>query len=511
MATPLRYALILLLWAIMAAVYLPLVPAAFSLIAPALSLPHWLALFADPQLPQALLATLVSTGLAASGALIIALLAILALWPGAGWARLSTRLPWLLAIPHVAFATSALLIFAEGGKIWQWLPFLSPQPDRYGIGLGVTLAVKESAFLLWILSALLSEKQLSQQVIVLDSLGYSRLQCLNWLVLPAIGPALGKAMLAIVAWSLSVVDVAIVLGPGNPPTLAVLSWQWLSQGDVEQQTKGALASLLLVLLLLIIALVSYLLWRAWRRTIPAANGERLHFSPITIARPLVQILPVSGVVCALVLALIASYSSLNHEALSNSLQLGLLSSVLALLILFVWLEWGPQTGHRWVWLPLILPALPLVTGQYLLALYAEQDGLMTTIIWGHLLWVMPWMLFVLKPAWQRIDPRLILIAQTLGWSQGRIFWLVKCPLLVRPALIAFAVGFSVSIAQYMPTLWLGAGRYSTLTTEAVALSSGGSSEILATQALWQLLLPLLVFALAAFLAAWIGRFRQGLR
>jgi putative thiamine transport system permease protein len=347
MATPLRYALILLLWAIMAAVYLPLVPAAFSLIAPALSLPHWLALFADPQLPQALLATLVSTGLAAGGALIIALLAILTLWPGAGWARLSTRLPWLLAIPHVAFATSVLLVFAEGGKIWQWLPFLSPQPDRYGIGLGVTLAVKESAFLLWILSALLSEKQLSQQVIVLDSLGYSRLQCLNWLVLPAIGPALGKAMLAIVAWSLSVVDVAIVLGPGNPPTLAVLSWQWLSQGDVEQQAKGALASLLLVLLLLIIALVSYLLWRAWRRTIPAVNGERLHFSPITIARPLVQILPVNGVVCALVLALIASYSSLNHEALSNSLQLGLLSSVLALLILFVWLEWGPQTGHRW--------------------------------------------------------------------------------------------------------------------------------------------------------------------
>lgn len=146
MATPLRYALILLLWAIMATVYLPLVPAAFSLIAPALSLTHWLALFADPQLPQALLATLVSTGLAAGGALIIALLAILALWPGAGWARLSTRLPWLLAIPHVAFATSVLLVFAEGGKIWQWLPFLSPQPDRYGIGLGVTLAVKEALF-----------------------------------------------------------------------------------------------------------------------------------------------------------------------------------------------------------------------------------------------------------------------------------------------------------------------------------------------------------------------------
>ena len=207
----------------------------------------------------------------------------------------------------------------------------------------------------------------------------------------------------------------------------------------------------------------------------------------------------------------AEYSSLNRDALINSLQMGVLTSTLALVTLLIWLEWGPQTGHRWVWLPIILPALPLVTGQYALALYAEQDGQFITVVWGHLLWVTPWMLFVLKPAWQRIDSRLIVIAQTLGWTQNRIFWQVKCPLILRPALIAFAVGFSVSIAQYMPTLWLGAGRYPTLTTEAVALSSGGSTAILAAQALWQLLLPLVVFALAASLSAWVGRFRQGLR
>ncbi|MGQ7110531.1 ABC transporter permease subunit, partial [Escherichia sp. TWPC-MK] len=94
-----------------------------------------------------------------------------------------------------------------------------------------------------------------------------------------------------------------------------------------------------------------------------------------------------------------------------------------------------------------------------------------------LVWVMPWMLFILQPAWQRIDSRLILIAQTLSWSRAKIFFYVKCPLMLRPTLIAFAVGFSVSIAQYMPTLWLGAGRFPTLTTEAVALSSGGSNGI----------------------------------
>ena len=145
-------------------------------------------------------------------------------------------------MPTICFASmlllpaSALLLFAEGGLLYDYFPYFTPLMDKLGIGLGLTLAVKESAFLLWILAAVLSEKRLLQQLIVLDSLGYSRWQCLNWLLLPSVAPALAMAMLAIVAWSLSVVDVAIILGPGNPPTLAVISWQWLTQGDADQQT-----------------------------------------------------------------------------------------------------------------------------------------------------------------------------------------------------------------------------------------------------------------------------------
>lgn len=201
MATPLRYALIFLLWAMVAVIYAPLIPAALTLISPALSLTHWQALFADPQLPQALLATLVSTTIAAVGALLIALLVIVALWPGPKWQRMCARLPWLLAIPHVAFATSALLLFADGGLLYDYFPYFTPPMDRFGIGLGLTLAVKESAFLLWILAAVLSEKWLLQQVIVLDSLGYSRWQCLNWLLLPSVAPALAMAkLLAVADW-----------------------------------------------------------------------------------------------------------------------------------------------------------------------------------------------------------------------------------------------------------------------------------------------------------------------
>lgn len=322
MATPLRYALIFLLWAMVAVIYAPLIPAALTLISPALSLTHWQTLFADPQLPQALLATLVSTTIAAVGALLIALLVIVALWPGPKWQRMCARLPWLLAIPHVAFATSTLLLFADGGLLYDYFPYFTPPMDKLGIGLGLTLAVKESAFLLWILAAVLSEKRLLQQVIVLDSLGYSRWQCLNWLLLPSVAPALAMAMLAIVAWSLSVVDVAIILGPGNPPTLAVISWQWLTQGDADQQAKGALASLLLMLLLAAYVLLGYLLWRGWRRNIPRVDGVRKPATSLLPGNTLASFLPLTGVLCVVLLAILADQSTINSEALINSLTRG---------------------------------------------------------------------------------------------------------------------------------------------------------------------------------------------
>ena len=132
MASPLRYALILLCWGMMLVIYLPLLPAAGVLFTPVLSLSSWQQLLADPQLPQAAAATFISTLIAVGGALLLTLLIIATLWPSPAWQRLASRLPWLLALPHVAFASAALLLFAEGGALYRLLPALSPIQDRYG-------------------------------------------------------------------------------------------------------------------------------------------------------------------------------------------------------------------------------------------------------------------------------------------------------------------------------------------------------------------------------------------
>jgi putative thiamine transport system permease protein len=79
-------------------------------------------------------------------------------------------------------------------------------------------------------------------------------------------------------------------------------------------------------------------------------------------------------------------------------------------------------------------------------------------------------------------------------------------MLMRPLLAAAAIGFAASVAQYLPTLLIGAGRWPTLTTEAVTLASGGDRRLVAALALLQGLLPLLAYGVA--LAAPLLLFRR---
>jgi putative thiamine transport system permease protein len=83
-------------------------------------------------------------------------------------------------------------------------------------------------------------------------------------------------------------------------------------------------------------------------------------------------------------------------------------------------------------------------------------------------------------------------------------------MLLRPLATAAAVGFAVSAGQYLPTLLIGGGRVTTLTTEAVALAAGGDRRLTGAWALAQAAAPLAGFALALAIPALIHRDRRGL-
>ena len=98
--------------------------------------------------------------------------------------------------------------------------------------------------------------------------------------------------------------------------------------------------------------------------------------------------------------------------------------------------------------------------------------------------------------YRALDARYARTALCLGATPARVFWQVKLPMLVRPVLFALAVGFAVSVAQYLPTLFAGGGRFPTLATEAVGLAAGADRRIVGVYAFLQALLPLLAFAAA---------------
>ena len=121
------------------------------------------------------------------------------------------------------------------------------------------------------------------------------------------------------------------------------------------------------------------------------------------------------------------------------------------------------------------------------------------------------MILVLSGAYRAFDDRYLLTGRALGYSHWMSCIRIKWPMLLRPILSAIAVGFAVSIAQYLPTLFAGGGRFETVTTEAVALSAGGNRRTLAVQALLQALLPVLMFGLSSLLFRLWQRNRQGLQ
>jgi putative thiamine transport system permease protein len=150
-------------------------------------------------------------------------------------------------------------------------------------------------------------------------------------------------------------------------------------------------------------------------------------------------------------------------------------------------------------------------GVQLLLVWLGLDGTHLAVVWAHLLFVLPYVFLTLADPYRSLDPRYARSALSLGKRPWVVWLRVKLAMLLRPVLIAFAVGFAVSAAQYVPTLFAGGGRVTTLTTEALSLASGGNRRTVGVVAFTLALLPLLAFGLAVGVPAWRFRDRRALR
>ncbi len=504
---------------------------------------HVSLLLAQPELWHSLGLSLWVAGASTLGALLFTAL-LLARGEGQPWMRRLRRLlSPLLALPHVAFAIGVAFLLAPSGWLLRLIspaltgfdlpPDWQTLRDPWGLGLILALILKETPFLLLMALSALDPAQISRQLWLGQTMGFSGPQIWWRLLLPALWPALRLPLYAVAAYGLGVVDLALLLGPDAPAPLAVRLWLWYQDPDL--QWRGASASgalLLLALNLLLLAALRLLEWShgalgkaRWldgRRSLPSPWPERLTRAGVWVLLAINLLVLASLLLWSLARrwsfpALWPSEWSGHHwlvllptlgPLLWQSLWLALLCAGLSLLLAVLALE--AQQGRRphhsqWpLWLiclPLLLPQASLLFGLRLqIDWLGGVDGIGPGwVLWSQLLFVFPYVYLCLHGPYRQFDDRLTRAALSLGASPWRAWWQVKGPLLARPLLFSFGVGAAVSLAQYLPTLLFGAGRVVTITTEAVAIGSGLNRRLAGLYGLLQLLLPLFIYGLVLWL------------
>lgn len=201
-----------------------------------------------------------------------------------------------------------------------------------------------------------------------------------------------------------------------------------------------------------------------------------------------------------------------------SLLIAVVATALALALVLAWLEAsdraGPPIGRcatLLITLPLLLPQLAFLFGFQIGLDHAGLDGTAGAVVAAHLPFVLPYLFLSLRDPWRAMDGRYARAAAALGAGPWRVFLTVKLGMMLRPVLIAAAVGIAVSIGLYLPTLFAGAGRVATLTTEAVTLAGSDDRRILGVYATLQTLIPLLFYAAALLLPRLVYRQRRAMR
>ncbi len=519
----------------------------------ALSLDPWRALWAWPGLAAAVRLSVV-TGLAATAISLAITLLIVAAWHGTRSFALVTRaLSPLLSLPHAAAAFGLAFLIAPSGWIaralspwatgWDRPPDFLSVNDPAGLALIAGLVIKEIPFLLLMTLAALGQVDATRSALVARTMGYGRVSGWMKAVAPRVYAQIRLPVFAVLAYSMSVVDVALILGPTRPPTLAVQIVDWMNRPDLSHRfTAAAGAALQLALVVGILALwfagerLAGALGRCWATG--GARGRRLD----PVLRPLALVLAgISAGAVFLGLAGLAIWSvagmwrfpdlipesfSLRHwqgqarglgAAVQVTALIGVASTLAALVLAVGCLEREFRirrpTDRRLsalIYLPLIVPQVAFLPGLTTLALVAGVGGTVAAVAVAHLVFVLPYVFLALSDPWRAWDTRCATVGHSLGAGPNRVLWAIRLPMLTRALLIAAAVGFATSVAQYLPTLLVGAGRVATLTTEAVALAASGNRRLIGVWAVMQMALPFTVFALALGLPALIFARRRGM-
>ena len=444
----------------------------------------------------------------------------------------------MLLIPHATAAIALGFILSPSGLVIRLispeftgfsLPPSWPFPnDRWGVAMIIALALKEMPFLLLLATSVFLQPQrkhdIVKQIKLAQTLGYSPFASFILVGWPQLYPLLRLPIFAVLIYSGSSIEIPLILGPSSPATLAVTMLTSFNDVDLNQRLLASAFAINQMLL----SCVSVLIWLGverigrWARVFlssPARSKSML--SPLKVVGVIASATSMLTVICALFGLVLLSFAghwpfsstlptsfTLSHWTLAlnnlfgpleTTLLIGLVVTVTSLILCVGVLETLSKSKRLYSlltvvnYVPLLVPMVVFMFGASFLINELLGNETLIAVFLLHFVIVTPYMWIALSRQYLDFDERLITVARSLGRSEIQIFTTIKLPLMWSTFMVALALGISISFSQYLPTLLGGSGAVSTVTTEAVALASGGSRRITAVYGLVQIMLPTFVF------------------
>lgn len=159
--------------------------------------------------------------------------------------------------------------------------------------------------------------------------------------------------------------------------------------------------------------------------------------------------------------------------------------------------WRRHLGAAAAFLPVAAPPIALAVGLQYSFLRLGLGGDPAGVLLAHVVPALGYTSLFFIGVFTLFDERVEDEARTLGASRWQTLARVTIPLLRRPLVEAWVLGFLVSWAQVPLTLVIGQGLVPTLAIEVLAYAEAGQDGIAAAGAVLLVAPPLLVLALAS--------------
>ena len=454
----------------------------------------------------------------------------------------------LIALPHITMAIGLIFLFSPSGLFFRlfspWLtgfdrpPNFFIIPDEYGFFLILGLILKEIPFFILVSLSAIQQFSAKQIFDLGKSLQNSNFSSWCILIFPLIYKKIRLVIFIVIAFTASVVDMSLILAPSTPSTLAIRILQIYQSSDIDSFFIAS--NLALIQLLIIIILL--LSWMILERTVQhklffiffmKILSFKIFFlkNLIFASAAILFSLSVLGIFSSLLWGFSKNWyfpsffpNSIDIDTFINfynenkfivfiSIFISFVVSFLSSLLTIIWVELMDIVKMKklyleWIiFIPLFIPQISFLIGLQSFIILFNFDSFLIPLIIIQLFYVIPYSFIILAPSLREIKKDIIRVAASLGKNRFQRLVQIKLPIIMSSFLTSFAIGMLVSFSLYIPVYFIGAGRVTTLTVEALNLALSGSRQDLGVATFFQIIIPILILITVVYFNKKMSKWR----